>query len=113
MYTLFVRFTVFAGARPFDLAILVLKEKVIPNKKIQIANLPDENEPCPQELVLSGWGVDKTRDRSQRYLWAVKQECLDISQCPIYGGDKNLVICSGSSENNLNSGCMGDSGGRK
>ena len=97
----------------YDFAILVLNENVIPSTKIQIANLPKENEHCPQELVASGWGYDITRDRLLGCLWAVHQECIAISECPSYVGDKNVVICSGNSENNLNSIGPGDSGGRK
>ena len=102
----------------YDLAIMVLQEKVILNNNIQLANLPNENAPCPsgKSLILSGWGADVTRPYRSFYtitdLWAVKQECLNITECPKYVGKKDVMLCVGDPENSLNSGCMGDSGGR-
>ena len=94
---------------------MVLQEKVILSNNIQLANLPNNNAPCPsgKSLILSGWGRDVSRPyRSRRYLWAVKQECLNITECPKYVGKEDLMLCVGDPENSLNSGCMGDSGGR-
>ena len=92
--------------------------------RIKIAHLPKENAPCPtgRRLVISGWGRDKMRPfRSREKLWAVSQECLDKSNCPRQNPDpappdvipKNNMHCVGDSENSLNSGCYGDSGGKK
>ena len=103
------------SALSYDLAIMVLKEKVVLSKNIQLAYLPEENAPCPKgrSLILSGWGDDKSRPyRSLRYLWAVKQECLNITECPYYIGKEDVMLCVGDSENSLNSGCNGDSGGK-
>ena len=102
------------GLAIYDIAILVLKQEVTPNNKIQIANLPKENELCPNELVVSGWGKDVTREKiAKRFLWAVKQECFHISKCPNFVGNETLALCAGDSKNELNSGCVGDSGGRQ
>ena len=101
----------------------MLKENVIPSSKIQIAHLPKADDPCPNELVVSGWGIDNTRSRSKRYLWAVKQKCLNISMCQMCANVGNMsfcyspyrysriVLCVGGIEDGLNGPCTGDSGG--
>ena len=101
----------------------MLKENVIPSSKIQIAHLPKADDPCPNELVVSGWGDDSTRSRSKRYLWAVKQKCLNMSMCRMcIGGimsmcfqspynDSRIALCVGGIEDGLNGSCGGDSGG--
>ena len=62
----------------YDIAIIVLKDEIVPGDKIKIARLPKENEPCPKgkRLVVSGWGRDMARFgiRSQDKLWAVSQD---------------------------------------
>ena len=90
----------------------------MPGKKIEIASLPDENARCPKgrRLVVSGWGLDMSRFsiRSLDKLWAVSQECLDASSCPILDERpemKNTMRCIGDQNNLLNSPCGGDSGG--
>ena len=95
---------------------MVLKEKVIPTSTIQIASLPERDVNCPpgKSLVVSGWGRDRTRPyRSTRYLWAVKQECLDMTECPIYKERNRTapMLCVGDKEN-YNDACYGDSGGK-
>ena len=98
----------------YDLAFIVLKEKAIPSSTIQIANLPERDARCPsgKSLVLSGWGLDSTRFyRSKRYLWAVKQQCLNITACPYAAGYEGAMICIGDEADSRNSACDGDSGG--
>ena len=101
----------------YDIAVIVLKDKLILGPNIQLANLPKLDEPCPsgRNLVLSGWGEDITRPyRSQSNLWAVVQECLNIYSCPrvITMYPETNFLCIGDSENSLNSACYGDSGGK-
>ena len=100
----------------YDMAVIVLKDNLVLSRSIQLANLPKINEPCPsgRNLVLSGWGEDIMRPyRSQSNLWAVVQECLNMSSCPrvIDMYPETNFLCIGDSENSLNSGCFGDSGG--
>ena len=95
---------------------MVLKEKAIPSSTVQVANLPESNASCPKgkSLILSGWGTDITRPyRSLGYLWAVKQECLNMTECPAYGLSRaeGAMICVGDKEESRNGGCYGDSGG--
>ena len=88
---------------------------MITNNNIQIANLPEEDAPCPpkKSLILSGWGRDVYNlSRSLDKLWAVKQQCLNVTEeCTLFEGDPSLVLCMGDKEQTLNSGCNGDSGG--
>ena len=99
----------------YDLALMVLKEKAVPSRTVQIANLPESDASCPtgKSLILSGWGKDKTRPyRSSRYLWAVKPECLNMTECPRHDSRwKGTMICVGDKEEGFNSACSGDSGG--
>ena len=101
----------------YDIAVIVLKDEIVPGRKIKIARLPDENVPCPKgkRLVVSGWGGDVSRYlvRSEDSLWAVSQECLDASSCPILNtlSPKTTMFCVGDPNNLLNSACGGDSGG--
>ena len=103
----------------YDIAVIVLKDEVATSPTIEIAHLPSANAPCPtgRSLVTSGWGKDNMRPlRSLEKLWAVSQECLDLSSCPILDAGpgvnpKTNMICVGDSENPLNSACVGDSGG--
>ena len=101
----------------YDIAVIVLKNQIVPGQNIKAARLPDEDAPCPKgrRLVLSGWGTDVSRFliRSQDSLWAVSQECLNASSCPLMN-DLNFTtntLCVGDPENLLNGGCGGDSGG--
>ena len=101
----------------YDIAIIVLKDEIVPGDKIKIARLPKQNVPCPkgERLVVSGWGRDMARFgiRSQDKLWALSQDCLDDSSCPALDDmvPKSNMICIGDQENLLNSACNGDSGG--
>ena len=64
-------------------------------------------------LVASGWGIDKYRpSRDRRHLWAVEQECLNVSECTHYTGDPQVVVCLGDSKKPANSACYGNSGGK-
>ena len=65
-------------------------------------------------MIVSGWGMDiQVGTDRHRYLWAVRQECLDIDQCPAYDGDPSVVLCVGDSTVPQNSACHGDSGGNE
>ena len=101
----------------YDIAAIVLKETLVLSPHIQLANLPEMDKPCPsgRNMILSGWGADATRPyRSTSNLWAVVQECLNISSCPRVTNmhPKDNFLCIGDSEDLLNSSCMGDSGGK-
>ena len=107
----------------YDIALIVLKTKVVLGPKIQIAHLPKADSACPkgQNLVASGWGRDFTRHfRPRNRLWAVMQECFNASSCPELDNTDNQMgyepktnlLCAGDSENKLNSQCFYDSGGK-
>ena len=101
----------------YDIAVIVLKPKVVLSSKIKIANLPKEDSPCPKgrSLVTSGWGADFTRPfRPRNNLWAVMQECFNVSSCPVSKDyvPRSHFLCVGDPENILNSDCFGDSGGK-
>ena len=105
----------------YDLAIAILENPVEEeNKNIQSTDLPEVNAGCKGlDLVLSGWGSDRTRPyRPLNKLWAVKQRCLNISEC---NNDNGTVctpdqcqhsLCVGDADK-TNSGCYYDSGGIK
>ena len=101
----------------YDIAVIVLKNQIVPGQNIKAARLPDEDAPCPKgrRLVLSGWGTDVSRFliRSQDSLWAVSLECLDDSSCPLMNihSPNDTMLCVGDPKNLLNSDCGGDSGG--
>ena len=107
----------------YDIAVIVLEKEVVPNNKIQIASLPEENAACPtgKNMMISGWGDDPTRpdwilSQAKPNLYAVMQECLSPSKCPVlnytsHQPNKNL-ICVGDAEDPSNSACVGDSGGK-
>ena len=101
----------------YDIAVIVLKDEIVPGRYVKIARLPDENVPCPKgkRLVVSGWGGDVSRYlvRSEDSLWAVSQECLGASSCPILNvlNPNTTMVCVGDPKNILNSACGGDSGG--
>ena len=101
----------------YDIAVIVLKDSLVLGPNIQLANLPEKDEPCPsgRNMVLSGWGDDRMRPyRLQSNLWAGVQECLNFSSCPrvIDMHPETNFLCIGDSENSLNSACYGDSGGK-
>ena len=83
-----------------------------------MAILPEADSPCPlgKELIVSGWGLDMSNGpppKTNRYLHAVKQECLDVEECPSIKADDGVLLCVGDSTTPVNSACMGDSGGKK
>ena len=106
--------------RFYDLAVAVLEHPVEEGNSIQIADLPEANAECKGlDLVLSGWGSDRTRpfrpnnDRTlPNNLWAVKQMCVNVSECKSYIGTGENVLCVGDTDK-TNSACRGDSGGIK
>ena len=55
----------------------------------------------------------KVERKHNRFLWAVKQECVDIDQCNAYQGDKEAALCVGDLSKPRNSVFQGDSGGIK
>ena len=91
-------------------------------ENVQIANLPAPEASCRglgKNLIVSGWGdsiiwdaPNKVRFRGNRFLWAVKQECLDVTECDNYTGDKEDVLCIGDLSESRNSAYVGDSGGK-
>ena len=97
-----------------DFAILVLKEKVVPNKYVKIADLPRSDATCPKgkRLIVSGWGLDMHHPtRNINRLSAVLQECLPQEKCEISEKMKPFYLCVGDSKQPRNSACNGDSGG--
>ena len=107
----------------YDIAVIVLDKDVVPNNKIEIASLPAKNAACPtgKTLMISGWGADPLRPTElgipiRHKLWAVMQECLSPSKCPLLSNTdkvtKRNTICVGDAENPSNNACIGDSGGK-
>ena len=104
----------------YDIGILVLKEDFRLNEKVQVAQLPPIGASCPfgETLIVSGWGKERLKSSNNvfyteyhNYLWAVKQRCIDVDQCPRYLGDKDAVICAGGLTDERDSTCAADSGG--
>ena len=98
----------------YDFAIFVLKEDVTLNDNVMVVNLPKEDANCSlgKELIVSGWGIDEYQGVGKhRYLWAVKQQCIDVSECTRYTGDPKAVLCVSDPEQPANSACHADSGG--
>ena len=104
----------------YDVAILVLKRPVVLTRNIKVAHLPLPEAPCPpgKQLIVSGWGrslvwsgPNIVKDRTNRFLWAVKQQCVNVDECDLYSGDKNAVLCVTDLSNAKNSAYRGDSGG--
>ena len=105
-----------------DIAIFVLKTPAILTENVKIANLPAPDASCRalgKNLVVSGWGSsiiwdapNKVRYRDNRFLWAAKQECLNITLCDRYIGDKKDALCAGDLSESRNSASGGDSGGK-
>ena len=108
-------------AKGYDVAILVLKTPASLSPNVQIASLPPPDTSCPsgKKLIVSGWGkaiiwglVDNdVNERYNRFLWAVKQECVDIDECTAYEGDKEAALCVGDLDEPRNGAYRGDSGG--
>ena len=107
----------------YDIAVIVLDKDVVPNNKIEIASLPAKNAACPtgKTLMISGWGADPLRPTAlgipiRHKLWAVMQECLSPSKCPLLSNTdkvtKRNTICVGDAEIPSNNACIGDSGGK-
>ena len=108
------------------MAILVLKTPAILTEYIKIAYLPSPDASCQtlgNNLVASGWGqsiiwkkdphgVSDYLLRNNRFLWAVKQQCLDTTQCENYQGDQADALCVGDLSESRNSAFQGDSGGK-
>ena len=108
------------------MAILVLKTPAILTENVKIAYLPSPDASCQtlgKSLVVSGWGasiiwkndpygVPDYFFRKNRFLWAVKQQCLDATQCENYEGDQADALCVGDLSESRNSAFKGDSGGK-
>ena len=110
--------------------------KVIFNPNVQIAHLPEPDAPCPNgmNLVASGWGTYplwgnsvpffeygsiKLGELEHKFLWAVKQKCVDIENCNKHN-DPNMtvnpdkIMCvAGPSSGGINGPFYGDSGGNE
>ena len=110
----------------YDLAILILKQKVSFNERIQMAFLPSPGSPCPSDriMIASGWGRtvgyfghSHLNRFKHRFLWAVKQRCLDVDRCldilpgETSTGNSDALICAAGSANGINAPYEGDSGG--
>ena len=105
-----------------DLAILVLQKPASLSENVKIAHLPEPDARCPsgKNLIASGWGQrvvwvgpNAVEIKDNRFLWAVKQECVDIDQCDAYQGDKEAALCVSDLSEPRNSVFFGDSGGIK
>ena len=113
-------FLVGGDRRGFDARLITLEKDVILNKKVQIAQLPNENEKCAEygkNMVISGWGltwpkrINATNSRLPTVPMYLKQQCLNISFCPLLIESFN-EICVGDLVDPRNSACQGDSGGK-
>ena len=104
---------------------------------MQIAQLPEPDAPCPNgmNLVASGWGtypewgnIVPSLDHSSvqlvklehKFLWAVKQKCVDMENCNKHLTVNNRkinpesVICVvGPGSGGINGPYFGDSGGNE
>ena len=96
-----------------------MKEDFRLNNNVQVAMLPTIGEYCPfgESLIVSGWGNERPprstnfTSRSHRFLWAVKQKCVDTAQCTNNYWDKDSIICAEGQKDIRDSVCHGDSGG--
>ena len=81
-----------------DIALLALERPAKLNPRVQIADLPESDAPCPEgmNLVVSGWGTYIEWGKpipgldyypimlgapAHKFLWAVKQKCVDKKYC--------------------------------
>ena len=96
----------------YDVAVLVLKTPATLTKNVKTAHLPSSDAPCPskKELIVSGWGQSFI-GRKNRFLWAVKQQCVSVDQCESYVGNKKATLCVTDLSEPRNSVLFGDSGG--
>jgi hypothetical protein len=107
----------------YDIAVLLLKTRVALNEKAMLAKLPAVNEDCirlGKNLISGGWGYGipnnggnhSYRNRWSRYLWAVKQQCVNNTQCTVPRGTTSTShLCVGDLDQPRNSECTADSGG--
>ena len=113
-------FLVVGDRRGFDVRLITLEKDVILNKKVQIAQLPNENEKCAEygkNMVISGWG--KTWSKGENYTdgyfpdvpMYLEHQCLNVSRCPVLS-ESDYEICVGDLKDAHNSVCIGDSGGK-
>jgi hypothetical protein len=107
------------GSTGYDFGILILKADFRLNEKVQVAKLPPIGNSCPfgETLIASGWGKERKGSGIgldliyHRYVWAVKQKCIDVDKCTRYVGDKDAVICAGGLTDDRDTACYLDSGG--
>ena len=104
-----------SGNYGYDIGILVLERAFILNKNVQVAELPSIGPYCPsgETLFVSGWGRERQSSNyiQHQYLWAVKQNCVDIDKCTSYNGERDAIICAGGPKDLRDTSCIGDSGG--
>ena len=108
----------------YDAKVITLGTNVLLNEKVQIAQLPNENEECAEygkHMVISGWGKtwskgeNNTVVRSPDVPMYLEQQCLNVSRCPVLADSPYYPIheiCVGDLEDARNSACYGDSGGK-
>ena len=118
-----------------DIALYVLDRKVSLTQSVQIAHLPELDAPCPDgmNLVVSGWGTYAAwgdfvpelngskvlGTQSHKFLWAVKQKCVDKEQCnkqykkidQTLEFPDSLLCVVGPGTGGINGPFYGDSGG--
>ena len=102
----------------FDLAMLVLEEEIVLNKKVDIISLPLIHESCENLPVnVTGWGIYEPwgYQHSSSKLRNVEISCLSDSICNVYeysnAFNPRTMICGGSLKYPRKGSCMGDSGG--
>ena len=116
------------------MALLAIDGKVNLSQNAQVALLPEADAPCPDgmNLVASGWGMYAAWGESvpyfdygsmvlgklsHKFLWAVKQKCVDMEQCNNLFKKLNLTIDDsllcivGPGSGGINGILSGDSGG--
>ena len=95
-------------------------QKMLLTRNVRLAHLPLPDAPCPpgRELIVSGWGTVAiwlgqtiVEERENRFLWAVKQECVNVNECDAYKGDKDALLCTTALSDSRNTATSGDSGG--
>ena len=58
-------------------------------------------------------GPNAVKTKHNKFLWAVKQECVDIDECDACQGDKDAALCVGDLSEPRSFVFRGDSGGIK